>query len=205
MSGVAGADAGLPAGEVQDDNGPTPIVVIGSAPDGDGDGLNGHVSANGADTGPEADPGDGAPGPADADTPSRPDAAGTPDAAGAAASAEPADRADPAQPGSAQQSPETVPPRPGTTALRPTPGGAAAAAARDRTAPSDGAAKGKRRISRRTLIQASLIGGAGVAALPLLTLVGSIAPSNEPLPTNLNLSLNTNWLFGGQYLSLIHI
>jgi len=106
-----------------------------------------------------------------------------------------------AKPGSAPPSPETVPPRPGTTALRPAPGDAAAAAARDRTAPSDGEAKGKRRISRRTMIQASLIGGAGVAALPLLALVGSITPSNEPLPTNLNLSLNTNWLFGGQYMA----
>jgi len=28
-----------------------------------------------------------------------------------------------------------------------------------------------------------------------------MSPSNEPLPTNLNLSLNTNWLFGGQYMA----
>jgi beta-galactosidase len=46
-----------------------------------------------------------------------------------------------------------------------------------------------------------LIGGAGVAALPLIAVVGSMSPSNEPLPTNLNLSLNSNWLFGGQYMA----
>jgi beta-galactosidase len=63
------------------------------------------------------------------------------------------------------------------------------------------AGEAKRRISRRTLIQAGLIGGAGVAALPLLALVGSISPSNEPQPTNLSLSLNSNWLFGGQYMA----
>jgi beta-galactosidase len=56
----------------------------------------------------------------------------------------------------------------------------------------------RRRISRRALIQASLIGGAGVAALPLLALVGSMSASQPP-PTNLIFSLNTNWLFGGQY------
>jgi beta-galactosidase len=28
-----------------------------------------------------------------------------------------------------------------------------------------------------------------------------MSPSNEPLPTNLNFSLNTNWLFGGQYMA----
>ncbi|HJY96289.1 MAG TPA: glycoside hydrolase family 2 TIM barrel-domain containing protein, partial [Streptosporangiaceae bacterium] len=59
----------------------------------------------------------------------------------------------------------------------------------------------KRRISRRALIQASLIGGAGIAALPLLVLIGSMSPSNEPLPTNLSYSLNSNWLFGGQYMA----
>ena len=71
--------------------------------------------------------------------------------------------------------------------------------AQDRIAPAEGEAKGKRRISRRTLIQAGLIGGAGVAALPLIALVGSMSPSSEPQPTNLNFSLNSNWLFGGEY------
>jgi beta-galactosidase len=69
----------------------------------------------------------------------------------------------------------------------------------DQAAPDAGEAK--RRISRRTLIQAGVIGGAGVAALPLLALVGSISPSTEPQPTNLSLSLNSNWLFGGQYMA----
>ena len=62
-------------------------------------------------------------------------------------------------------------------------------------------AAGKRRISRRTLIQASLIGGAGVASLPLIALVGSMSPSSEPPPTNLSFSLNSNWLFGRQYMA----
>jgi len=64
-----------------------------------------------------------------------------------------------------------------------------------------GETRARRRISRRALIQASLIGGAGVAALPLLALVGSMSPSNEPMPTNLSYSLNSNWLFGGQYMA----
>jgi beta-galactosidase len=67
--------------------------------------------------------------------------------------------------------------------------------------PHGGQANAKRRISRRTLIQASLIGGAGVASLPLLALIGSMSPSNEPQPTNLSFSLNSNWLFGGQYMA----
>jgi beta-galactosidase len=46
-----------------------------------------------------------------------------------------------------------------------------------------------------------MIGGAGVAALPLLALVGSMSPTSEPQPTNLAFSLNTNWLFGGQYMA----
>ena len=61
--------------------------------------------------------------------------------------------------------------------------------------------KSKRRISRRALIQAGLIGGAGVAALRVLTLVGRVSRPNEPQPTNLNFSLNSNWLFGGQYMA----
>ncbi len=58
----------------------------------------------------------------------------------------------------------------------------------------------KRRISRRTALQAGLIGGAGVAALPLLALVGSITRRGQQ-PTNLVFSMNANWLFGGQYTS----
>ena len=56
----------------------------------------------------------------------------------------------------------------------------------------------KRRISRRTVLQASVIGGAGVAALPLLALVGGITRTGGQ-PTNLAFSMNTHWLFGGQY------
>jgi beta-galactosidase len=64
----------------------------------------------------------------------------------------------------------------------------------------EGEGAAKRRISRRALIQAAVIGGAGVAALPLLALVGSITRTSQQ-PTNLTYSLNTNWLFGGQYMS----
>jgi beta-galactosidase len=66
--------------------------------------------------------------------------------------------------------------------------------------PGEREAAVRRRISRRTVLQASLIGGAGVAALPLLALVGGITRTDEQ-PTNLAFSMNTNWLFGGQYMA----
>jgi len=50
----------------------------------------------------------------------------------------------------------------------------------------------KRRISRRALIQAGMIGGAGAAALPLLAWIGSMSPSPEPQPTDLTFSMNAN-------------
>jgi beta-galactosidase len=50
------------------------------------------------------------------------------------------------------------------------------------------------------MLQAGLIGGAGVAALPLLTLVDGSTRTDEQ-PTGLAFSMNTNWLFGGQYTS----
>jgi beta-galactosidase len=43
-----------------------------------------------------------------------------------------------------------------------------------------------------------VIGGAGLASLPLLALVGDMS-STGPQPTNLIFSLNADWLFGGQY------
>ncbi len=100
----------------------------------------------------------------------------------------------PSYSGPAPQGPGTTPPCPAAerTTVRP---------ARDGAAPQEGGEKAKPRISRRALIQASLIGGAGVAVLPLLALVGSMSPSNEPQPTNLSFSLNSNWLFGGQYMA----
>jgi beta-galactosidase len=79
------------------------------------------------------------------------------------------------------------------------PGGAAVVPLPGETVAAEGDDRGKRRISRRALIQAGLIGGAGVAALPLLSLVGRESPESEPQPTNLSFSLNSNWLFGGQY------
>ncbi|HTQ94293.1 MAG TPA: hypothetical protein VMK84_32855, partial [Streptosporangiaceae bacterium] len=54
------------------------------------------------------------------------------------------------------------------------------------------------RVSRRTLLQVGLIGGAGVAALPLLAVVDGITRTDQP-PAGLAFSMNTNWRFGGQY------
>ena len=59
-------------------------------------------------------------------------------------------------------------------------------------------APGGRRLSRRRMLQAGLIGGAGVAALPLLTLVGGITRTDKQA-AGLAFSMNTNWLFGGRY------
>ena len=53
--------------------------------------------------------------------------------------------------------------------------------------------------SRRALIQVGLIGGAGVAAVPLIGLLGRKARASKPAPGYVTLSLNANWLFGGQY------
>ena len=99
----------------------------------------------------------------------------------------------------ATAAPAGAPPRQGQPGSPPPP--SEAAAPEPVAAPREEGAKAKRRISRRTLIQAGLIGGAGAGALPLLALVGSIAPSNVPQPTNLTFSLNSNWLFGGQYMA----
>jgi beta-galactosidase len=49
-------------------------------------------------------------------------------------------------------------------------------------------------------LTASLIGGAGVAALPLTAVVSDMTRNSEQ-PTNLTFSMNTNWLFGGQYMA----
>jgi len=57
-----------------------------------------------------------------------------------------------------------------------------------------------RRLSRRRMLQAGLIGGAGVAALSLLTLVGGITRTDKQA-VGVAFSMNTNWLFGGRYTS----
>ena len=97
--------------------------------------------------------------------------------------------------------PGIAPERAGTRPVRPAAGGKAVPPAPAWAAPPYGGPKARRRISRRALIQAGLIGGAGVAALRLLALLGSVTPSSEPQPTNLSFSLNSNWLFGGQYMA----
>jgi beta-galactosidase len=97
---------------------------------------------------------------------------------------------------------------PGSVPARPHPGGAGLAppgrgggpGIRTDERPEEQEAAVRRRVSRRTVLQASLIGGAGVAALPLIALVGGISRTGEQ-PTGLTFSMNTNWLFGGQYTS----
>jgi beta-galactosidase len=72
------------------------------------------------------------------------------------------------------------------------------AAVKEAETPGDG--QGVRwRIPRRALLQAGMIGGAGVAALPLLALVGGRSRTNELRPGGLIYSMNTNWRFGGRY------
>ena len=105
---------------------------------------------------------------------------------------------------------ETAPPS-GRTRTVPSaaPGDGAAGGPGDGTAGGPGGGTGadaadgtetgaKRRISRRTVLQASLLGGAGVAALPLLALVDGT--TREQL-VGATYSMNTNWLFGGQYMA----
>jgi beta-galactosidase len=152
MSGVADEDAGLPAGEVDDDTVPLPVIVIEPAPAADAVQVDAGPGSGKSDMSSERDEN------------------------------READRG-------------------ATTSTPPLPAlqRAAGPPAQDDTALNTG--KAKRRISRRALIQAGLIGGAGVAALRVLTLVGSISPSNESQPTNLSFSLNSNWLFGGQYMA----
>jgi beta-galactosidase len=58
--------------------------------------------------------------------------------------------------------------------------------------------EGERRISRRALLQAGLIGGVGIAALPLLALIGSLTKTG-PKPIDFVYPLNADWLFGGTY------
>ena len=57
-------------------------------------------------------------------------------------------------------------------------------------------APGGRRVSRRRMLQAGLIGGAGAAAL--LALAGGITRTDKQA-AGLAFSMNTNWLFGGRY------
>jgi beta-galactosidase len=95
--------------------------------------------------------------------------------------------------------PWIAPARPGIRSARPAPGGTAVPPAPAWAAPPYGGPKARRRISRRALIQTGLIAGAGAATLRLLSLLGRFSPSSEPQPTNLSFSLNSNWLFGGQY------
>jgi beta-galactosidase len=59
---------------------------------------------------------------------------------------------------------------------------------------------GRVRTSRRTLLQAGLIGGAGVAALPFLALVSDVTPVDVDAAADAaGYQFNTGWLFGGKY------
>jgi len=55
------------------------------------------------------------------------------------------------------------------------------------------------RVSRRALLQAGVIGGAGIATLPTIALVGALTRSKAPQPVNVSYPLNADWLFGGEY------
>ena len=104
----------------------------------------------------------------------------------------------PSHPGRAGLGPHPgVGAHPGGAGLAPPAGGGRPEAGADER-PEEREAVVKRRISRRRVLQASLIGGAGVAALPLLALIGGITRTAGK-PTGLTFSLNSNWLFGGQY------
>jgi len=113
---------------------------------------------------------------------------GNGDAAGEDAAAEEGEAGRWFRPVEAQKSPVTIPPE--------EQGDSADPDADER--PGEQATGIRRRVSRRTMLQAGLIGGAGVAALPLLALAGGITRTDEQ-PTDFAFTLNTNWLFGGQY------
>ena len=104
----------------------------------------------------------------------------------------------PGRGGPGAQPPPGTAPRPGGAGVAPPEGGPGWVGADEQPGEQESAVK--RRLSRRTLLQAGLIGGAGVAALPLLALVGGITRTDEQ-PTNLAFSMNANWLFGGQYMA----
>jgi beta-galactosidase len=55
------------------------------------------------------------------------------------------------------------------------------------------------RVSRRALLQAGVIGGAGIAVLPTIALVNSLTHSSPVQPANVSYPLNAGWLFGGEY------
>jgi beta-galactosidase len=56
--------------------------------------------------------------------------------------------------------------------------------------------KARRRVSRRIVLFTSLLGGAGAAALLEL-----VRGTTREQPVGLTYSMNTNWLFGGQYMA----
>src|SRR5579875_803191 len=95
--------------------------------------------------------------------------------------------------------------REGVTFSRAVPGAAARAPALPglyfcRMLPAKERAGGLR-MSRRALLQAGMIAGAGAAALPLLELAGRLSREYEGGRAGLVYSLNADWLFGGQYTS----
>jgi beta-galactosidase len=63
-------------------------------------------------------------------------------------------------------------------------------------------AGGGRGLSRRVLLGAGLAGGAGIAALPLLTAASGRTPADVPAAAPADgSSFNAGWLFGGEYTS----
>jgi beta-galactosidase len=54
-------------------------------------------------------------------------------------------------------------------------------------------------LSRRVLLQAGVIGGVGVAALPVIAVVSDLTRTSVMQPSNVSYALNSDWLFGGSY------
>jgi beta-galactosidase len=65
--------------------------------------------------------------------------------------------------------------------------------------PGDDEPAARPRVSRRVLLQAGLVGGAGMTALPVIALVDTLTRSAALEPGNVSYPLNSGWLFGGSY------
>ena len=66
--------------------------------------------------------------------------------------------------------------------------------------PGEGEPSARPRVPRRSLLQAGLAGGVGVATVPVIALVDTLTKSASLQPSNVSYPLNSDWLFGGDYL-----
>jgi beta-galactosidase len=65
--------------------------------------------------------------------------------------------------------------------------------------PGDDDPSARPKVSRRALLQVGLVGGAGVATVPVIALVNTLTKSSTLTPSNVSYALNSGWLFGGSY------